>query len=61
MKDWPTDPIRQHNRLIAALCDDWLTTGVLSLDGPGATRVAEINRQINREAGGSNKAPASNS
>ena len=22
MKPWPTDPMRQHDRLIAALCDD---------------------------------------
>lgn len=47
MKDWPTDAMRQHDRVIAALCDDWLETGVVSLDGPKTTRVVEINRQIN--------------
>lgn len=56
--------MRQHNLLIAALCDDMIETGKLSLDGPKVSRVAEINRQVNetsREAGEPNKQPASNS
>ena len=46
MRDWPTDPVRQHNRLIAALCED-MASGIFSLDGPNVSRVAEINRQFN--------------
>ena len=45
MKPWPTDPMRQHNRLIAALCDD-MASGIFSLDGPNVSRVVEINRQV---------------
>lgn len=46
MKNWPTDPLRQHNRIVAAFCDD-LLNGHRSLSGPAVTRVAEINRQVN--------------
>ena len=62
MRDFPTDPMRQHSRFIAALCDD-MASGHFSLKGGKAERVMEICRQINetpREAGCSNKAPASN-
>lgn len=44
MKNWPTDPMRQHNRLIAAFCDD-LFFG--DRDMTRSKRVAEINQQIN--------------
>ena len=58
MKNWPTDPIRQHDRLIAALCED-MANGIFSLDGPNVSRVAEISRQINstREPGAANNRP----
>jgi hypothetical protein len=56
MHNWPTDPMRQQHRFVAAMCDDLLETGILSLDGPRATRVAEISRQINRGTDGC-KAP----
>jgi hypothetical protein len=46
MKNWPTDPMRQHNRFIAALCDDF-AGGHFSLLGGKAERVAEISRQVN--------------
>jgi hypothetical protein len=46
MKNWPTDPMAQHNLLIAALCEDIIETGKVSLDGPKTSRVAEINRQV---------------
>lgn len=49
MRDWPTDPMRQHNRFIQAVCDDLIETGKLSLFGPKASRVSEINRQVNAE------------
>lgn len=56
MKDWPTDPMAQHNLVIAALCEDIMATGKFSLDGPNVTRVTEINRQLNtpREPGAGN-------
>ena len=44
MRDWPTDPMRQHNRFIAAFCDD-LFFGEREM--VRAKRVAEINRQVN--------------
>jgi hypothetical protein len=49
--NFPTDPLRQHNRFIAAMCDDLLETGKLSLDGPKASRVAEISRQLKSKKG----------
>jgi hypothetical protein len=63
MRDFPTDPMRQHDLLIAAICDDLLGRWV---DGgsktPNADRVMEISRQINstREPERSNKAPGRN-
>lgn len=60
MKDFPEDPIRQHNKLVAAFCDDLFDMCMNGGTGtPRANRVAEISRQI-REAGDSKKAPASN-
>jgi predicted flavoprotein YhiN len=50
VKNWPTDPLRQHDRLIRALCDD-LLAGHRGLDGPNVTRVSEISRQINSQEG----------
>ena len=58
MKNWPADPMRQHDHLIAALCED-MANGIFSLDGPNVRRVFEINRQINqspREGSDPNKA-----
>lgn len=49
MKDWPTDPIRQHNRFVQEVCDDFLETGTLSLFGPRASAAAEISRQVNEK------------
>ena len=54
--------MRQHDRLIAALCEDIMDTGKFSLDGPKVSRVAEINRQINstREPEAANNRPGLN-
>jgi hypothetical protein len=64
MKDFPTDPMRQHARFFAAFCDD---LSDMCLNGgtgtPHADRVMEITRQINstpREAGSAQEAPARN-
>jgi hypothetical protein len=49
MKPFPTDPMRQHNRMIAAFCDDLFDACTKGTKGtPRADRVAEISRQINR-------------
>lgn len=49
MKDWPTDPMRQHDRLIAAFCDDLFDMVVHNTSGtPRADRVCEINRQVSQ-------------
>lgn len=48
MRDWPSDPMRQHDRFIAAMCSDILETGIVSLDGPRARIVSEINRQVSK-------------
>ena len=58
--NFPTDPMRQNDRLIEALCADWQAAGTVTRDTPRADSVIEISRQL-REAGDSNKAPASNS
>jgi len=48
--------MRQHNRLVAAFCDDLFDMCVNGGTGtPRADRVAEISRQINRSSGSSNK------
>jgi hypothetical protein len=48
VKNWPTDPMRQHNRFVAAFCDDLFD---MCMNGgsktPNADRVMEINRQVN--------------
>ena len=59
MKEWPTDPLHQNNRFVMAMCDDFLETGTLSLFGPKASRVAEINRQISGSRGTAEQAPRS--
>ena len=59
MRDFPTDPMRQHRRFMAALCDDMMD-GHFSLKGGKAERVMEICRQINRSSGSAQKAPESN-
>lgn len=56
MKPFPTDPMRQHTRMIAAFCDDIVAGDCRT--APRAKAVAEISRQINstareREAGNS--------
>jgi hypothetical protein len=48
--NFPTDPIRQNDRLIAALCTDWLAAGTITRDTPRADRVIEISRQLRRDA-----------
>jgi hypothetical protein len=50
MRDFPTDSIRQNDRLIAALCTDWLAAGTTTRDTPRADRVIEISRQLRRDA-----------
>jgi hypothetical protein len=55
MKSFPTDPMRQNDRLIAAFCDDLFDMVVNrnpQAGTPRADRVAEISRQLNstREA-----------
>jgi hypothetical protein len=48
MRDFPTDPIRQHNRMIAAFCDDLWDGWAKGTSGtPKMDRVLEIARQIN--------------
>jgi hypothetical protein len=50
MKDFPTDPIRQNNRLIAAFCDDLWDMCLNGGTGtPRADRICEISRQINEQ------------
>jgi hypothetical protein len=47
MKQFPTNPIHQHNRLIAAFCEDLFDIVALGTKGtPRADRVAEIARQV---------------
>lgn len=51
MKDWPTDPMRQHDRFIAAFCDDLFDMVVKGQQGtPRADRVCAINRRINESS-----------
>jgi hypothetical protein len=53
VRKWPTDPMRQHNRFIAAFCDDLFDICVNGGTGtPNADRVAEISKQINRGTDG---------
>jgi hypothetical protein len=65
VKDWPTDPMRQHNRFITAFCDDLFNMCVMGTDPKSRERIAEINHQINRQntrdGGTPNKLPPSNS
>ena len=52
MKDWPTDPMRQHRRFIAAFCDDLFDMCINGGAGtPSADRVCEISRQVNKSQG----------
>lgn len=53
MKNWPTDPLRQHGLFIAAFCDDLFDRCVNGGTGtPRANRIAEISRQVNKSKGG---------
>ena len=45
MRNFPTDPMAQHNLFIAALCED-LAAAELK-DTPRAKRILEITRQVN--------------
>jgi hypothetical protein len=57
MKTFPTDPMRQNDRLIAAFCDDLFDLCVNGGTGtPRADRVVEIMHQLNtpREPGAGN-------
>jgi hypothetical protein len=47
MRNFPTDPMAQHNLFIAALCEDWREAGTVTRDTPRANAVAEITRQVN--------------
>ena len=64
MRDFPTDPMRQHDRFVSAFCadlwDQWVNGGTGT---PNADRIMEISKQINstREPERSNKAPGRNS
>lgn len=55
MKPLPTDPMRQNDRFIAALCADALESGRFAA-GPRAKTVIEIMHQLNtpREPGAGN-------
>lgn len=62
MKNWPTDPIAQHNRFISAFCEDLMSICLEGKQGtPRTDRVCEINRQVNsstRDAVAANNRPA---
>jgi hypothetical protein len=64
MKSFPTDPMAQHNLFIAALCEDWRESGIVSLNSehtPRSNAVAEITRQTNLKGGRvAEKAPGNN-
>jgi hypothetical protein len=58
VKSFPTDPLRQNNRLVAAFCDDLFDMVVNGTRGtPNADRVAEIARQINKTTDEENGQP----
>ena len=44
MKDFPSDPMRQHNLFMAAICEDFAAA---EWDTPRARRILEISRQVN--------------
>lgn len=48
MRSFPTDPIRQNDRFIEALCADALESGRFTA-GPRANAVVEIIHQLPRE------------
>jgi hypothetical protein len=53
MRDFPTDPMRQHNRFVAAFCDDLFDMCMKGGTGtPRADRIMEISRQLNRKEAG---------
>jgi hypothetical protein len=45
MRNWPTDPMREHAQFMSAFCEDLLAG---DYHAPRAKAVAEISRQINR-------------
>lgn len=57
--NWPTDPMRQNDRFVAAFCDDLFKMCTTGTDPKSRDRIAEINRQvsISRETGAPNKPP----
>lgn len=53
MKSFPTDPMRQNDRLILAFCDDLFNMCFAGTQGtPNVDRVAEIMRQTNSSTKG---------